>query len=142
LGDLDYALSHTEIGAVSGYDSAHLKSRSAASMPRRLRIALPNVPMHIIQRGKNRTACFYSTQDYDLYLRSLAELASRFACHIHAFVLMTNHVHLLLTPESREAPSMLMKHLGQRYAQYLNWTRYKTRRTATSRWEAIAFSEK
>ncbi|RPI45392.1 MAG: transposase [Betaproteobacteria bacterium] len=89
-------------------------------MPRRLRIALPNVPMHIIQRGNNRSCCFYAAKDYDLYLRTLAELAGRFACHIHAYVLMTNHVHLLLTPESREASSLLMKHLGQRYSQYLN----------------------
>jgi hypothetical protein len=122
-------------------------------MPRRLRIALPNVPMHIIQRGNNRTACFYSTQDYDLYLRSLAELASRFACHIHAFVLMTNHVHLLRCYryiELNPVRARMVDHPRAHPTAYCflpnsiraPWTRYETRRTATSRWEAIAFAEK
>lgn len=89
-------------------------------MPRRARLALPEVPLHIIQRGNNRTACFYADEDYGRYLLHLKELASRFNCALHAYVLMTNHVHLLLTPKAEESASLLMKHLGQRYVQYIN----------------------
>ena len=91
-----------------------------ANMPRRARIVVPGVPMHIIQRGNNRSASFYSDDDYELYLHHLAELAHRFGCAVHAYVLMTNHAHLLLTPERTDSAPQLMKHLGQRYVQYVN----------------------
>ena len=89
-------------------------------MPRRPRVTLPDVPMHLIQRGNNHCACFFAEEDYTLYLRHLAELASKFGCAVHAYVLMTNHVHLLLTPRRGDGASRLMKHLGQRYVQYVN----------------------
>lgn len=89
-------------------------------MPRRPRLTLAGVPVHLIQRGNNRGACFFAAEDYALYLRHLAELAPKFGCRIHAYVLMTNHVHLLLTPAMATSPSSLMKHLGQRYVQYVN----------------------
>lgn len=95
-------------------------------MPRRLRIALPGVPMHIVQRGNNRSACFHSSGDYSRYLTDLEHLASELHCAVHAFVLMTNHVHLLLTPQRADSASLLMKHLGQRYAQYANRTYART----------------
>ena len=89
-------------------------------MPRRARLSLPGIPWHIIQRGKNRSVCFYAEEDYRFYHHHLRELASRFGCAVHAYVLMTNHVHLLLTPETTDSAALLMKHLGQRYAQYVN----------------------
>ena len=92
------------------------------TMPRRARLTLPGVPLHLIQRGNSRTACFYADEDYALYLHHMQELAPRFGCALHAYVLMTNHVHLLLTPEKVESASLLMKHLGQRYVQYINRT--------------------
>jgi putative transposase len=73
-----------------------------------------------VQRGNNRTACFYADEDYALYLHHLGEMAREFHCAVHAYVLMTNHVHLLLTPALPDGPSLLMKHLGQRYVQYVN----------------------
>ncbi len=73
-----------------------------------------------MQRGNNRTACFFADRDYALYLNLLAEQAARFECAIHAYALMTNHVHLLLTPATADGPSNLMKHLGQRYVQFVN----------------------
>ena len=91
-------------------------------MPRRARLRLANVPLHIIQRGNNRGACFFADEDYRVYLRHLCQLAARFACSVHAYVLMTNHVHLLLTSRELEGASSLMKHLGQRYVQYVNRT--------------------
>ena len=100
-------------------------------MPRRPRITLPNVPLHIIQRGNNRQACFHAEQDYLTYLGWLGEYAEESRCAIHAYVLMTNHVHLLLTPEATEAAGNLMKWLGQRYVQYIN---RKYRRSGTL-WE-------
>lgn len=91
-------------------------------MPRRARIRAPGIPLHIIQRGNNRAACFYDGKDYRIYLQHLAELSRRFECAVHAYVLMTNHVHLLVTGATAEGPSLLMKHLGQRYVQYVNRT--------------------
>ena len=91
-------------------------------MPRRARLALPEVPVHIIQRGNNRQACFYQDRDRQRYLEWLCEYANATSCAIHAYVLMTNHVHLLLTPASSDSASKLMKALGQRYVQYINRT--------------------
>jgi putative transposase len=78
--------------------------------------------LHIIQRGNNRAACFYAQADYDLYLHYLGALSLELGCEVHAYVLMTNHVHLLLTPSQRESASLLMKRLGQRYVQHVNRT--------------------
>jgi putative transposase len=89
-------------------------------MPRRPRLALPNVPLHIIQRGNNRQACFYAEEDYRFYLDWLREYTDKTGCRIHAYVLMTNHVHLLMSAERPESPGALMKALGQRYVQYVN----------------------
>lgn len=89
-------------------------------MPRRARIIASGIPVHIIQRGNNRQACFFADEDYLFYLACLAEYAKIAGCQIHAFVLMTNHVHLLLTPGKKESAGILMKLLGQRYAQYIN----------------------
>jgi putative transposase len=67
-------------------------------MPRRARLAIAGIPWHIIQRGNNRSACFYADEDYLRYLDTLSELSKKHGCEVHAYVLMTNHVHLLLTP--------------------------------------------
>lgn len=91
-------------------------------MPRRSRIILPNVPQHIIQRGNNRSVCFYADEDYRKYLEWLKEYAEKTACQIHAYVLMTNHVHLLVLTEQPKAIGEMMKALGQRYVQYINRT--------------------
>ncbi len=91
-------------------------------MPRRSRLIMPGIPLHIIQRGNNRQACFFADEDYLIYLDWLQEYAQRGNCAIHAFVLMTNHVHLLLTPSYFHSAGDLMKRLGQRYVQYVNRT--------------------
>ncbi len=89
-------------------------------MPRRPRLAPPGVPLHLIQRGNNRQACFFADEDYRFYLEWLTEYASKSGCLIHAYVLMTNHVHLLISAADPAAPGALMKALGQRYVQYVN----------------------
>lgn len=91
-------------------------------MPRRARLTLPNVPMHVIQRGNNRQACFFADEDYRFYLEWLKEYAAKSKCRIHAYVLMTNHVHLLVSSDSGNGIGALMKALGQRYVQYVNRT--------------------
>ncbi len=89
-------------------------------MARRARLVIPGVPLHIIQRGNNRQSCFYSERDYLVYLRMLHAGAVHAHCSIHAYVLMTNHTHLLITPDTAHSPGVLMKALGQRYVQYIN----------------------
>ena len=91
-------------------------------MARRARLSIPGIPWHIIQRGNNKAACFYTNEDYEYYLYHLKEQAYKHGCLIHAYVLMTNHVHLLLTPEKENSAGLLMKNLGQRYVQYINRT--------------------
>jgi len=89
-------------------------------MPRRSRLIVPGNPLHIIQRGNNRQPCFFADADYLLYLDWLEEYAKSSRCSVHAYVLMTNHVHLLLTPKNTDSAGKLMKRLGQRYVQYIN----------------------
>ena len=100
-------------------------------MPRRARIAVPGIPWHIIQGGNNRTACFYAETDYDYFLNTLAEQSLKWRCEVHAYVLMTNHFHLLLTSYHRDSAANMMKHLGQRYVQYIN----RTYRRSGTLWE-------
>lgn len=89
-------------------------------MPRRARLRLAGLPLHLIQRGNNRGACFFTEDDRSIYLHHLGLLSVKFGCAVHAYVLMTNHVHLMLSPRAPDGASLLMKHLGQRYVQYVN----------------------
>ncbi len=90
------------------------------TMSRHPRLVLKNVPLHIVQRGNNRSQCFFVHNDYQVYLAMLHQSAARFGCKIHAYVLMTNHVHILATPDDVTSPALMMKGLGERYAQYAN----------------------
>lgn len=100
-------------------------------MPRRPRSWIRDVPLHIIQRGNNRAACFYAEEDYRFYLHWLQLNAEHYGCAIHAYVLMANHVHLLLTPKERDSASKLMQSLGRRYVQYVN----RVHRRSGTLWE-------
>ena len=91
-------------------------------MPRHSRIVVPGVPFHLIQRGNNRTDCFASEGDYRFYLANLYEQARQHGCLIHAYCLMTNHVHLLVTPTKPDSLGQMMKGVGQRYVPYFNRT--------------------
>ena len=101
-------------------------------MPRRPRVHLDGVPLHIVQRGHNREPCFFGEQDYSSYLHWLGEAVTEFDCALHAYVLMTNHVHLLLTPRHADDVPKLIISLGRRYVQYVNRS---YRRTGTL-WES------
>lgn len=89
-------------------------------MPRRPRLLLPGVPLHIIQRGHNRQPCFFSDSDYLVYLEWLGKHACAVRCSIHAYVLMTNHVHILASFDEIALAPELVKRLGQQYTLYLN----------------------
>jgi len=89
-------------------------------MPRKPRFYLPGVPAHIVQRGNCRQAVFFSDADYKAYLKWLEEGARRHGCSIHAYVLMTNHVHLLITPAAQDSISRLIQYVGRHYVTYVN----------------------
>jgi putative transposase len=90
------------------------------TMARPPRPVVPDVPLHITQRGNNRLDCFFAETDYLVYLDLLSNAAYAASCELHAYVLMTNHVHLLVSPKDERGPSLLMKSLGERYVQYVN----------------------
>jgi REP-associated tyrosine transposase len=100
-------------------------------MPRQRRYFIPNIPQHVITRGVDRQPVFFQEQDYSLYLEALQEAAAASDCLIHAYVLMTNHVHLLVTPGRKRSLPLMMQAMGRNYVQRLN-VRY--RRTGTL-WE-------
>jgi len=105
-------------------------------MPRRARMKLAGYPQHIVQRGHNRACCFPQPVDYQLYLGLLDELRKPYECHVHAYVLMPNHVHLLLTSDRDMGPSDMLRRLNIRYVLALN-RRY--RRTGSA-WEGRFWS--
>ncbi len=106
-------------------------------MPRRSRIHVPEVPLHIVQRGLNRDACFFCDDDYSAYLTWLGDGLRDTGCQLHAYVLMTNHVHLLLTPSAQveSAPRLLIM-LVRRYVHYFNKAYQRTGSLWTSRYKS------
>ena len=89
-------------------------------MARLPRIGPAGIPQHVIQRGNNRQICFASDQDFSAYANWLNEYSNQFSVEVHAWVFMTNHVHLLLTPRIEGAVSKMMQALGRRYVRYFN----------------------
>ncbi len=100
-------------------------------MARLPRICPPGIPQHIIQRGTNRQACFAAEEDFSAYAHWLQESSKTYRVAVHAWVFMTNHVHLLVTPETPNGLSKMMQTLGRHYVRYFNHT---YRRTGTL-WE-------
>jgi putative transposase len=95
-------------------------------MPRQPRLDIAGIPQHVVQRGNNRQPCFLREQDYRCYLQLLREACLQEHCLIHAYALMTNHVHLLITPSAKGALSRCMQSLGRRYVTYFNNTYHRT----------------
>lgn len=89
-------------------------------VPRQPRFFIPNIPQHVVTRGVDRQAVFFHEQDYALYLRVLLEAAATHDCLVHAYVLMTNHVHLLVTPGCEKSLPLLMQAMGRSYVQRVN----------------------
>ncbi len=89
-------------------------------MARLPRIDLAGVPQHVLQRGNNRGACFFQPSDYTFYLDSLKQAAHQHGCEVYAYVLMTNHVHLLVSGAETGCVSAMMQTLGRRYVGGIN----------------------
>ena len=105
-------------------------------MARLGRYFLPDQPLHVIQRGNNRQKIFFSDRDRENYLAWLLAAARDHGCRVHAYVLMTNHVHLLLTPETADSLPRLMQSLGRRYVRYLNHAHGRTGTLGEGRYRA------
>jgi len=90
-------------------------------MARLPRYVIPGQPQHVIQRGNNREPIFFSDEDYQFYKEKLLDCSKKHDCDIHAYVMMTNHVHLLVTPQTEDGISKLMQSLGRYYVQYINY---------------------
>lgn len=95
-------------------------------MARLPRFFVPDQPLHIIQRGNNREPIFASDGDYRFYLECLKDAADTQGLAIHAYVLMTNHVHLLASPESETSLPKTLQSVGRRYVQHFNYTYGRT----------------
>lgn len=91
-------------------------------MPRKPRFYVAGVPVHVVQRGHSREPVFLEDGDYQAYLGWLKEAAQRYGCAVHAYVLMTNHIHLLVTPERKDSVTLMMQYVGRRYVPYINVT--------------------
>jgi putative transposase len=89
-------------------------------MPRSPRPVIPDQPLHIVQRGNNRMPTFCHGEDFSHYLRLLGETSSDVGCSLHAYVLMSNHVHLLVTPHDERGAARMVQALGRRYVRYFN----------------------
>ncbi len=101
-------------------------------MPRRPRVHLPGQPLHIVLRGHNRAPCFFAEEDYHTFLHWLGESLGKTGVALHGYVLMTNHVHMLITPQQAADVAGLMISLGRRFVQYIN----KTYRRTGTLWES------
>jgi putative transposase len=95
-------------------------------MARLPRYNLSGQPQHVILRGNNRCVIFAADEDYRFFLDCLQDAVDRHGCAIHAYVLMTNHVHLLMTPEREGSIGKALQSIGRRYVQYFNYTQKRT----------------
>jgi putative transposase len=95
-------------------------------MARQPRLTLPGYPHHVIQRGNNKQAIFATAADYRVLLDLLEENAKKFEVAIHAYVLMSNHFHLLASPQTVDGLPKMMQAVGRRYVRYFNDTQQRT----------------
>lgn len=100
-------------------------------MERLPRFSILDQPQHVIQRGNNHSIIFVADEDYSFFKECMLDATKRYDCDIHAYVLMTNHVHFLMTPHGSDSISKVFQSVGRRYVQYFN---HAYRRTGTL-WE-------
>ncbi len=90
------------------------------------RFVIPDQPQHVIVRGNNRDPIFLDDEDHQFYLEKLKQACEKHQCALHAYVLMTNHVHLLITPHTEQGLSKVMQMIGRYYVQYFNHSYQRT----------------
>jgi putative transposase len=117
-------------------DGAYSRPIEVTSVARQPRYALPGLPQHVTHRGHNRSPMFVAVEDYLLFRDSLLWACARHECDLHAYVLMTNHVHLLLTPRTGDGIPKMMQALGVRYVRYFNATYRRTGTLLENRYRA------
>jgi putative transposase len=89
-------------------------------VPRQARLSAANIPVHVVKRGHNRETCFFADRDRRYFLAELRRRADRHRVAVHAYVLMTNHVHLLMTPASADGIAGVTKAVFENYTRYVN----------------------
>jgi len=124
-----YGLSHSFVDA---------GSKKMARLPR---LNLPGVAQHITQRGNNREACFANDEDCAAYMHHLSESAKKHQVAIHAFALMTNHVHILATPKQADGIAKLMQGVGRNYVPYFNHVHHRTGTLWEGRYKACLVAD-
>ena len=105
-------------------------------MARRRRYEIGGLPQHVVQRGNNRQACFVREKDYQFYRECLRDASADHACQVHAYVLMTNHVHILVTPCTPMGISHMMQSIGRKYVKYFNSNYQRTGTLFEGRYKA------
>ncbi len=110
-------------------------------MARMPRLEIIGVPQHIIQRGNNRQVCFSSKKDVAAYAKWLLDYSQRYGVDLHAWVFMSNHVHLLATPRQNRAISRMMQSLGRQYVRYFNHTHNRSGTLWEGRFRACLVQE-
>lgn len=97
-----------------------LSAQKEIRVPRPNRICIPGLPHHLTQRGNDQQPTFFADKDYTTYLAYLEDAAGEHGIAVHAYVLMTNHVHVLVTPAESTSLSLAIQALGRRYVTYIN----------------------
>ena len=105
-------------------------------MARLPRFVVPGQPQHVIVRGNNRDAIFCADADYQFYLDKLKLACDKHSCDLHAYVLMTNHIHLLITPHTENGLAKTLQMMGRYYVQYFNFTYQRTGTLFEGRYKA------
>jgi REP-associated tyrosine transposase len=105
-------------------------------MARLPRFVIPDQPQHVIVRGNNRDPIFFDDVDYQFYLEKLKQACVKHQSELHAYVLMTNHVHLLITPHTEQGLGKVMQMIGRYYVQYFNHSYQRTGTLWESRYKA------
>ena len=113
-----------------------ISSHFLVEMPRNARFVLTGQPYHVTQRGNNRQDVFFSAPDRELYLDLVRDNLTDAGVRVHAYCLMTNHVHWIVVPERGDSLAVLFRRVHGRYAQYLNLCR----RCSGHLWQARFFS--
>jgi putative transposase len=106
-------------------------------MPRQPRLFLPDLSVHVVQRGNNRMAIFGENADYEVFLTLLKRAAERYLVAVHAYVLMTNHFHLIATPRTAASLPRAMQQLGVHYVRFYNDKYQRIGTLWNSRYKAI-----
>ncbi|KTD78811.1 transposase [Legionella waltersii] len=110
-------------------------------MPRKPRVVSAGQPHHLIQRGNNRQNIFNLPKDYNYFLQKLYEASFEHDCEVHAYVLMTNHTHMLVTPKNQEDLAKMMRKLGTSYVSYFNYNYERTGSLLEGRYKSAIISD-